>query len=273
MKSEKLLETIGKIDDNLIKEALEIPVKNVKRQMDYDGKTQYGWFKRLTIAACLCLVFSLPVLAIGQVLSVKFMAEQHQWEVTTQGRFPMEAFSKEALNRAEALGTEDGIYPMSGETEAEEFLGISLPENTILEEAHMIMTDLNLTNGERVYGNTITFLFNNNESKLVSVWVTSRYLYNGMDVEVSYKLVTELNPYENGGGMGVEINDDYQKQTMERYVTATGRECTIIYSDNGYYCRAYAYMDIEGIITAVELGGTGADNISECIKQIMDAYK
>lgn len=273
MKNDRLLNAIGNINDSLIEEALQIPVKNAKKQMHCSGKMQYSWFKRLAIAACVCLVFSVPVLAIGQILSVKFMPEQHQWDVTTQGRFPMEAFSKEALRQAEALGTEDGIYSMNDKSEAEEFLGISLPENTLLENANKVMINLELTNGEQVSGNTITHLFNNNESKLVSVWVQSRYLCYGTDVEVSYQLVTELNPYENGGGLGMEIKDEYQKQTMENYVTAAGRDCTIIYSDNGNHCTAYAYMDIEGILTEVVARDVETENISACIKQIMDAYQ
>lgn len=184
----------------------------------------------------------------------------------------LEESEKEALERAEALETEDGIYSMSGVEEAEEFLGVSLPENTLLEDAYKLSFDVYLENGECVTGNTITFLLNNVESKLVAVWVESRYLYNGMDVWVNYKLVTELNPYEDGGGMAVETDENHE-QTKETYVTATGRECTIIFSDDEKTCAGYAYMDIDGVLTAVEVVGGRVEDVRNCLYQIVDAYQ
>ena len=57
MKSEKLLDAIGKIDDNLIYNAVH----------DTPKKKKGSWFKWGAIAACLCLMIPLTAFAIDTI--------------------------------------------------------------------------------------------------------------------------------------------------------------------------------------------------------------
>lgn len=273
MKSEELLNVIGKLNDSMIEEALENPVKTADSKKWFAKVSGGSWLKRTVVAACFCLMISIPVLAIGQGLRLEFMKEQHKWNVDTQGRFPMEAFSAEVLKIAEALGSEDGMYSMDNVEEAEVFLGIDLPENTLLEQIPQKWTIW--SDGSQVSGNVITHLINGEKGDLVGVWINHAYRYIGKEVWVSYKLVTELNPYENGGGISVEIHDSSgnQEQELEKYVTTSGRECSIIYSKHGVSCTGYAYMDIDGILTEVQIYSGTEESIRTSIKEIMDAFK
>lgn len=274
MKSERLLNAIGKIEDTLVEDALEIPEKSVDSPKKFLKNTSNKWFKRIAIAACFFMVISVPVLAIEHGLRLKFMQSQHKWSVNTQGRFPLEAFSEEVLEIVEALGTEDGMYSMNTLEEAEEFLGIQLPENTLLEKMPQEPIEQEWSDGKQVSGNTITYLFNGIQSGFVAAWVYSDYRYKGMDVWVNYQLVTELNPYEDGGGVSVEIKGDESEQILETYVTTSGRECSIIYSGHGEYSyAAYAYMDIDGILTEVQIRHGSLESIENMVKAVMDGYK
>ena len=275
MKSEELLNAIGKLNDSMIEEALEKPVKTADSKKWFVKVAGGSWLKRAVVAACFCLMISMPVLAIGQGIRLEFMKEQHKWSVDTQGRFPMEAFSAEVLKLAETLGSEDGMYSMDNVEEAEMFLGIDLPENTLLEKIPQKWMEQEWADGRKVSGNVITHLINGVEGDLVGVWINHAYRYMGNGVWVSYKLITELNPYENGGGISVEIHDSLgiQEQELEKYVTASGRECSIIYSKHGEACGGYAYMDIDGILTEVQIHCDTEESIRISIKEIMDAFK
>lgn len=275
MKSEELLNVIGKLNDSMIEEALENPVKTADSKKWFAKVSGGSWLKRTVVAACFCLMISIPVLAIGQGLRLELMKEQHKWSVDTQGRFPMEAFSAEVLKTADALGSEDGMYSMDNVEEAEVFLGINLPENTLLEKMPQKYMEQIGNDGRQVSGNVIMHLINGVESDLVGVWINHAYRYIGKEVWVSYKLVTELNPYENGGGISVEIRDSSGnlEEELEKYVTASGRECSIIYSKYGEVCSGYAYMDIDGILTEVQIHSGTEECIRTRIKEIMDAFK
>ena len=274
MKNERLLNAIGKINDNLIEEALEAPENAFGSTRRFPQSPSGKWFKRIVVAACFFMVVSVPVLAIEHGLRVSFMPSQHEWGVVIQGRFPMEAFSQKVLELADSLGEEDGIYTMDNFEEAGEFLGIDLPENEILGKMPQEQIEQTWSDGKQVAGNTMVHIINNHECDFIGAWTYSSYLYKGTKVWVNYQLITELNPYENGGGISMEINADESEQRMETYVTASGRECSIIYSGFGEYSyAAYAYMDIDGILTEVQIRHGSSESIEKIVKEVMDAYK
>lgn len=274
MKSERLLNAIGKIDDKMIEEAWETPIKKTDSRKRNKKYISNKWMKRLAVAACFFMVISVPVLAIEHGLRLRFMPSQHEWSVNIQGRFPIEAFSKKVLELADSLGEEDGIYTMNNFEEASQFLGIDLPDNEILGKMPQEQIEQTWSDGKQVAGNTMVHIINNHECDFIGAWTYSSYLYKGTKVWVNYQLITELNPYENGGGISMEINADESEQRMETYVTASGRECSIIYSGFGEYSNAaYAYMDIDGILTEVQIMHASSDNIEIIVKEVMDAYK
>lgn len=165
------------------------------------------------------------------------------------------------------------MYPMNNIEEAEKFLGIDLPGNTLLEKLPQKLIEQEWSDDSQISGNTIVYLFNGIEGDFVATWVYEKYSYIGNEVWINYQLVTELNPYENGGGLSIEIKDDSSEQEMETYITASGRECSIIYSKHGMWCKGYAYMDIDGILTEVQIDGGTPESVAICIKEIMDAYE
>lgn len=274
MKSERLLNAIGKIDDKMIEAAWETSIKNADSRKRNKKYISNKWMKRLAVAACFFIAISVPVLAIEHGLRLRFMPSQHEWSVNIQGRFPIEAFSKKVLELADSLGEEDGIYTMNNFEEASQFLGIDLPENEILEKMPQEQIEQTWSDGKQVAGNTMVHIINNHECDFIGAWTYSSYLYKGTKVWVNYQLITELNPYENGGGISMEINADESEQRMETYVTASGRECSIIYSGFGEYSyAAYAYMDIDGILTEVQIMHGSSESIEKIVKEVMDAYK
>lgn len=228
---EKLLRAIGGVDDDLIADAME-PHKRKKP----------AWLRWTAAAACLCLLLASPVgAAMGESL-YKFMNGHGTIEHCVLDRIALDSLSREAL---EAFPNETGAISyilMDSIADSEKFLGIDLPDNPILESAIWSDVHLGRDNGQNLDSHCIVQLLTGDKPEPYCVDTSAAYCVSGITVDVMYRRPTELNPYENGGGVSFE-QDGYD---AEDYTTANGRTWDL-------YIRTYG----DGTRSVQALGNVG----------------
>ena len=158
--------------------------------------------------------------------------------------------------------------------EAEEFLGIDLPDNPVLEIALWDELHLGLESGERYDSHCILKLHTGDRPEPYVLDVEVAYRVNGRLVDVMYRCTTENNPYENGGGVGFDA-ETYQKT---QYITESGRtwDFYIKAYDEGKKI-AFAFSNIDGMLTWVQIWLVPEyiqeDAIQAQLIEIVEAYR
>lgn len=268
MKSEKLLHTMGELDDELVFGAMEMPLEN--------GKTvrprRVRW---MILAACLCLLLVIPVMAWSDNVLFQFFPEAGRWEADTQYRFPLSAFSRDLRARAKEVGTGSANYPMDTMADAADFIGVSLPENTLLAQAEPAMMHLEFENGERMETHCLVYLGVGTKHKPIAVQVEAMYMYGEAEVDVFYSLVTEYNPYDNGGGAGVHF-DERPEDDPQTYISASGRECVMAFTYTGYEnfgYMGYGYVVVDGILVQLCVRHVSEETVRVMLPRLLDAYE
>lgn len=265
MKKEKLLNAMGSIDDELIYSAMEEPVLQ-------SGKGCGNWMKWGLAAACLCILLTLPVAAANKEVVVKIWQNFTGWEVRTPGRIAIKELAPELLE------LERGYYPQENIETAEEFLGITLPENALLKVAEEAEYHITFENGDRLIEHCVVDLAKDAEGQLLGINVKAKYYYNDMFVEVGYGLSTELNTYDNGGGRGVMGIDESQNEPEQiSYITPSGRECEIFYyTFDGYVNEFYVgcgYMTVDNVLISLYISDTSEKAVHSTMIQILDGFE
>jgi hypothetical protein len=260
---EKLLFAIGNADECLIDEAISF-----RR----DRKpTVLRW---VAVAACVCLMLASPVRAVMTEALQKLIHENAILEYFTSDRLPIHRLSSEALAAfPEEIG-QTGYLCMDTIGEAEEFLGIDLPDNPVLENALWDELHLGLESGERYDSHCILKLYTGDQPEPYGLEAEVAYRVNGLLVDVMYSCTTENNPYDNGGGVGFDA-ETYQKT---QYIAENGRawDFYIKTYDEGRK-TAFAFSNINGMLTCVQIWLV-PENIQEDVIQaqmieIVEAYQ
>lgn len=270
MKNEKLLHAIGKIDDELVVSALEVPSGKVVRRRNIRKML-------MSIAACLCLVLAIPVVASQKDLLVSILSDGTGWSVHTQERFALEEFSRDVQKLSKELGTDSKILIMESVEEAEEFLGVPIPDNSLLAEAekHTIFMETD-ANGqrERYEGHCMVWLAKSTEAKLVGVDTLAKYIYHDATVEVQYRMIPDSNIYENGGGIS---GTNYEKLEHRNYTTSSGRECAIFYSgvqgSVNYLYTGQGCLVVDGVLIELYIMDISEENVQNCMIELLDAFE
>lgn len=268
MKSEKLLHAMGELDDELVSGAMQMPMEN--------GKTarprRVRW---MILAACLCLLLAVPAMAWSENLQFRFFPEAGRWEADTQYRFPLSAFSRDLREKAAENGTGFVRYPMDTMAEAADFIGVSLPENALLAQAEPAMMFLEFEDGEQMQTHCLVYLANGSDQKLMAVQAEAEYWYEETDVHVLYSMVTECNPYENGGGAGVTF-DDLPENEPQTYMSASGRECVMAFTYTGYEnfgYMGYGYVVVDGILVQLQVRHVSEETVRDTLPRLLDAFE
>ena len=123
MKSEKMLNAMENINDELIIGAMEEPKMKKFHSI--------GKIKWTVLAAAIALLVAVPVMAEVFGFSLDFSETDKYLDVNTNAVFAAEEFSEEV--RA-VKGQE--YFVMQDMAEAEEFIGINIPDNAVLEKAY-----------------------------------------------------------------------------------------------------------------------------------------
>ena len=260
---EKLLCAIGNADECLIDEAMSF-----RR----DRKpTVLRW---VAVAACVCLMLASPVRAVMTEALQKLIHENGILEYFTSDRLPIHRLSREALS-AFPKGTGQTSYLcMDTIGEAEEFLGIDLPDNPVLENALWDELHLELESGERYNSHCILKLHTGDRPEPYVLDVEAAYRVNGLLVDVMYRCTTENNPYENGGG----VCFDAEMYEETKYIAENGRtwDFYIKVHDEGKK-TAFAFSNIDGMLTWVQIWFVPEyiqeDAIQAQLIEIVDAYR
>lgn len=268
MKNEKLLHAMSELDDELVFNAVQMPVENDKTARPQ----RVRW---MILAACLCLLLAVPVMAWSDSILFRFFPEAGRWEANSQYRFPLSTFSREIRAISEDIGAGLTHYPMDTMEDAADFIGVSLPENTLLVQAEPATMFLEFEDGERLETHCLVYLSNGLNQKLTAVQAEAEYWYEETDVHILYSMVTEYNPYDNAGGVGV-IFDERPDDDPQTYMSSSGRECVMIVAYSGYENYGYVgygYVVVDGILVQLTVRHVSEETVWDTLPKFLDAYE
>ena len=262
MKNENLLFAMDGIGDDLIAEALTPSSKRPRR----------SWLGWVAAAACLCLLLATPVGAVMAESLYKFLNANGIWEHSTLERLSLEALSPQALADFPDTAGATKYLEKDSLSDAEEYLGISLPDNPFLEAAALDELHIETTDGQRMDAHCIVRLFTGETAQASCVDTEAAYRVDGMPVYAMYRCPTEQNPYDNGGGVGI----DPAGYETEDYTTPGGRtwDLYIPESDGSAGC-VHALGNVDGMLTWIQIMTASElheDADREVLTQILDAY-
>lgn len=265
MKEQKLLESIGKIDDSFLEEAMEVPIK--KRGIGL----KWG-----IVAACLCLLISVPAVALVKDYIVEASLSENRWRIVSAERIPTSAFSDALFQTAETSFVMDSL------DDAERFIGVPFPENDVIANATPISIDMQLAakKVQNVSCAVSLHYINDDDAqdgadrKLGIVWTQAWYKLHGNRVRMEYWMRTEH--VRKDAAFGIEIESPYRLiSTQETYVTPHGRECEIFYTVNAEVetdCSAYGYVMIDGIGVQLAVYAETKESARNTVIEILDAF-
>ena len=273
------------------------------------------------IAACVCLVLTGTAWAVSSGLLLRFIQGDEglgnfedtvdyevagYYEVIADQRFALDAFSEEML--AATSQEKDGYLGFDSWEAAEEFLGFNVLDNTVLRGMPMTRR---MADGAS--GNCLIHYFNDPDSgdlsvvrlhadyrlsTQVMVAEKTENMYTLIDtVSVMVTMVTEGNPYSNGGTRFFPYDEeDLYQVSVEEYTTSSGKAATILrdptkemklleatpeeqaiwekaYSDVVFYT---AYLNLGGAVVEVEVHTSETLDEAQCLatlKEVLDAFE
>ena len=271
MKNEKMLNAIGKIDEDLVLAAMEVPAKKIRVKRNV-------WLKWGAVAACLCLFLATPVAAAAKVMLVDILADRAGWLVKTKERITVEDFSKEVQEFVEKSEEKSKYFVMESLEEAEEFLGVAIPDNALLEKAvkDKIHREININGQNEQYdAHCMVYLLKNKEGKLAVVDTDATYRYENILVMVNYRMNTDANSYDSGFGVEYsEMSEKDQTPKAIEHITPSGRECTIFYEgEAGGIFGGYGYVVVDGVLVQLYLMDISEAKVRNCMLELLDAFE
>ena len=250
------LEMINALDDEFVLSAMEGPKAKIRP------------FKKLrwtAVAACIALLLAVPVMAEVFGFTLDFDAIQNHWSANTNARFALEEYSDEVKS---VKGQE--YFVMQDIFEAEEFLGIDLPDNAVLEksEKRFVKTEFMESGIKREVHCSV--YVGENEGNLLGTHTDTWHSFGENTVNVSYHTICEQNPYENGGGFGYVLEDELSKS--EKYINKSGRECEIVLIEGEYDYQEMAVTEVNRVLVSVMVYGQDKESVRNVVTKILDAY-
>ena len=257
---EKLLMAIGGADERLIEEALEVRVRRKPAILRW-----------VAVAACVCLLLASPVVAAMVGSLVELWPSDKTVSYHINERITIDSLSEEVAEAFDGQKKTVLRYQMDTLEEAEEFLGVELPENEILSGADPKHFERITDEGEVLRQSCLLYLFGNDEMGLTSFNIDAYFQIDNVYAFVMYRAATEQMPYENGGGIGFEV----EQFDREDHMTASGME-SVIYtkysgdSNWGWSCNGIATLD--GYVIFIRLNAPTKQEAVDTMKTILDAY-
>lgn len=250
------LEMINALDDEFVLSAMEEPKAKIR------PLKKLRW---TAVAACIALLMAVPVMAEVLGFTLDFDAIQNHWSVNTKARFALEEYSDEVKS---VKGQE--YFVMQDIFEAEEFLGIDLPDNAVLEksEKRFVKTEFMESGIKRELHCSVSV--GENEGNLLGTHTDTWHSFGENTVNVSYHTICEQNPYENGGGFGYGLEDELSKS--EKYINKSGRECGIVSIEGEFDYQEMAVTEVNRVLVSVMVYGQDKESVRNVVTKILDAY-
>lgn len=259
MKNEQLLFAMDGIREDLIADAMEAPKRTIRPV----------WVRWAAAAACLCLLFASPVgAAMGESLE-KFINNSGHMEFFTSERLNTMELSPEALAAFPEEEGQTSYITLDSEADAEAFLGIELPDNPVLQASTWDELHWETASGEALDSHCIVRLITGDKPEPYCVDAELAYRMGGVPIDVMYRLPTEKNPYDNGGGVGIDL----QGYDAVEYIDAEGRTWDLYIKDGLGAC---ALSKVNGTLTWINIYhsyGLSTETLTNLMIKIMEAYE
>ena len=289
-------EALGQIDPVLLEEAGAQTGKH-RRSVP---------MRVLTVAACLAAVLAVGAVAaelagfqVSRILSGAELfpdglpdtwrgdgevEDYTGYKVSSEEIFNWDKASDEL--RAAVAQSPDHYFHIyfNSQAELEEFLGFSLPQNAVLASAQQIRSGHQFDDEEEItHAFSCLSVFGTPDGEPGSLWLQASYSLqehehaNPAEADACRGGVNvHLDIYGRGDG-GHSRTYPYGKDwilTQETYVTAGGREATMIQTAPGDRPDAeiyVAYLSLDGLTVELRVGGDCVD-AKEVLKSVLDAY-
>lgn len=276
MDNHRILEAMAYMDPSLIEEAA-VPAAQKKSRL-----------RPMLIAACLCLLISIPVMAVaGSFLVEHFygdsipnnLAEQNLdafFRASSADKLPLSALSQAASDAAAAQTERVGYYGFSTWDEAESFLGLNILDSDRIQNGYAIpVTD---SNGQQVLDAPCHLTLLRNDNGVLCGMNLQYYFWNAADILVSLNAnaVTDQTSHDNNSSVGVS-NDGATvlQQASENYQTGSGLQATIIsteYSDDhGWTIDGWTQKN--SFVIRFSLSSQHEEDGKQAIKDILDSVQ
>lgn len=263
MKKEQLLFAMDGIREDLIADAMEAPKRTIRPV----------WVRWAAAAACLCLLFASPVgAAMGESLE-KFINNSGHMEFFTSERLNTMELSPEALAAFPEEEGQTNYITLDSEADAEAFLGIELPDNPVLQASTWDELHWETASGEVFDSHCIVTLSTGDKPEPYCVDAELAYRMGGVPIDVMYRLPTEKNPYDNGGGVGIDL----QGYDAVEYIDAEGRTWDLYIEEYEYgSLSACALSKVNGTLTWINIYHSynlSTETLTNLMIEIMEAYE
>lgn len=298
MNKEKILDAMNYLDPALI-EAADRPLEKPRR---------VGWVKAAAIAACLCLVLAGTAVAwnSSQVRIAWVDEESEEWLKENNvaytidhdyAYFPTDCFSDEITGLAEELAHESVGWAFQSQDELEDFLGLEIWDNPVLDAA--VHGPTTSTHGMKDEATHILLTAYYNGRGPTSISTDAHYIIDGVWINPSTQLYTDLMredvetiaEYHGTPGPGIVTFGDYRTEVdmEEVYTAANGLEVSItrsVSAAKGAQPEMVSYLahfDINGIrfnvsVKPYPVGIVWADyeddpeHTLEMLKEVLDGF-
>ena len=276
MDNKNIHDALNYLDPRLIEEA-SVPVSRKNRK-----------FRPILIAACLCLLIALPVMAVtGNLLVEHFYGENIPknlsgqnldafFRANTPDKAPTSSLSQEVLDAAAAQEEPVGYYGFETWEEAEVFLGLNILDSDLMQNGVPIpVTD---AEGNQILNTPCHLtMLRNDDGLLYSLNLQYFFQsYGDGTVTLNVNAVTDQNPHDNNSSIGISNEDaSVLQQTGEDYQTASGSQATIIsteYSD-GHGWDISGWFLKNGFVIRFSLSTDNMERGRLVIRNLLDSVR
>ena len=278
MTEHKIREAMGYLEPALVQEASQ-PVAHKRKRL-----------RPMLVAACLATLCAISVAAVSSGLLVQFYhngnlpdhiaAEKGDayYDVTGNAKGTPDRFSEELLARAAEQGPGSKVYPFETLEEMEAFLSYTFPENVILRDARPISVKMTDQNNEVIHDSPGSVLLHNDQEGRLAVVKADYYCQtqSGKRVFLTASAATVNSPSGSVGSMSVDYEGgEVLQQKAETYLTASGRECTIVSTQNSLTegWDIYSWIEQDGFVLSLSLDSPDEAQARAELKQILDAFQ
>ena len=278
MTEHKIREAMGYLEPTLVQEASQ-PVAHKRKRL-----------RPMLVAACLAALCAISVAAVSSGLLVQFyhngnlpdhIAEEKvdaYYDVTGNDKVTPDSFSEELLARAAEQGPGSKVYPFETLEEMEAFLSYTFPENVILRDARPVSVKMTDQNNEVIHDSPGSVLLHNDQEGRLAVVKADYYCQtqSGKRVFLTASAATVNSPSGSVGSMSVDYEGgEVLQQKAETYLTASGRECTIVSTQNSLTegWDIYSWIEQDGFVLSLSLDSPDEAQARAELKQILDAFQ
>jgi len=276
MDNKNIHDALDYLDPQLIEEAA-VPVSRKNRKL-----------RPMMIAACLCLLIALPVMAVtGNLLVEHFygsnipknLSEQNLdafFRANTPDKIPTSTLSQEVLDAAAAQEENVGYYGFESWDEAEAFLGLNILDSDLIQSG--VSIPVNDSEGNQILNTPCHLTMIRNDDGLL-YGMHLEYFFKGYSeglVSLNVNAVTNQNPHDNNSSIGISNESAYVlQQTSEDYQTASGSQATIIsteYSD-GHGWDIAGWFQKNGFVIRLSLSTHDMESGQWAIRNLLDSIQ